>query len=134
MEKEFVTYELSLRMKRLRFNEPCISFYSQGGKHNFDIQSPSTNIGSWSDQEHYCSAPLFSQAFRWFREKYNLISSINTIIYGCPLNEQEFHYKIITNTGVGSYGQFETYEEAETACLEKLIEIVEQKNKKDETN
>ncbi len=114
MEKEFVTYELALKLKQIRFNEPCISFYSQGGKHNFDIQSPSTNIGSWSDQEHYCSSPLFQQAFRWFREKHRLK-----------------HIWIMDELlDTGEY----TYEEAELACLKKLIEIVEQKNKKDETN
>jgi hypothetical protein len=121
MEKEFVTYELALRMKQLGFDEPCLAFFN--GIHlsfsRFDTLGELLDIGKCIE------APTYSQAFRWFREEYNLISSINTIIYGCPLNEQEFHYKIITNTGVGSYGQFDTYEEAEAACLEKLIEIVE---------
>jgi len=132
MEKEFVTYELSIRMKRLRFNEPCISFYSQGGKHNFDIQSPSTNIGSWSDQEHYCSAPLFSQAFRWFREKYGLYHNINKHGYWFFEIKKDEGFGDLTDVSI--VFDFESYEGAELACLEKLIEIVEQKNKKDETN
>jgi len=132
MEKEFVTYELSLRMKRLRFNEPCISFYSQGGKHNFDIQSPSTNIGSWSDQEHYCSAPTFSQAFRWFREKHGLYHNINKHGYWFFEIKKDEGFGDLTNVSI--VFDFESYEGAELACLEKLIEIVEQKNKKDETN
>ena len=132
MEKEFVTYELSIRMKRLRFNEPCISFYSQGGKHNFDIQSPSTNIGSWSDQEHYCSAPLFSQAFRWFREKYGLYHNINKHGYWFFEIKKDEGFGDLTNVSI--VFDFESYEETELVCLEKLIEIVEQKDKEDETN
>jgi hypothetical protein len=109
MEKERVNDEQALKLQTLGFNEECM-FYL-GIKQQIPI-------------------PLKQQVFRWFRENYNLISSIDTIIYGCTLNEQEFHYKIITNTSVGSYGQFGTYEEAESACINKLIEIV--KNKKDE--
>ncbi len=132
MEKEFIPYPFALRMKRLRFNEPCISFYSQGGKHNFDIQSPSTNIGSWSDQEHYCSSPLFQQAFRWFESKgyRNYVASNQ---FGGKVN----YWFAITPPEELTYSDVEgrsTKEEAELACLEKLIEIVEQKNKKDETN
>jgi hypothetical protein len=134
MEKEFVTYELALRMKTLGFDRPCFAFYQI--EYNEDIpvmvdddnQYRISGFRTCKNSEipaHYTTTPTWQSAFRWFREKYNLISSINTIIYGCPLNEQEFHYKIITNTGVGSYGQFETYEEAELACLKKLIEIVE---------
>ncbi len=132
MEKEFVTYELSLRMKRLRFNEPCISFYSQGGKHNFDIQSPSTNIGSWSDQEHYCSAPTFSQAFRWFREKHGLYHNINKHGYWFFEIKKDEGFGDLSNVSI--VFDFESYEETELVCLEKLIEIVEQKDKEDETN
>ena len=142
IEKEFVPYDRALRMKALGFNEPCISFYSKNGKHNYDVQNPCTNIGSWSDQEHYCSAPTFSQAFRWFREKYNLYikpdwcwtgdsqfvrfqiwkkrdiegvfsKSVSIFIDGNPFKgeDENFYYK------------------AELACLDKLIEIVEQQKK-----
>jgi hypothetical protein len=125
MEKEFVPYELALRMKALSYDEPCFNFYMGGFKELGKIKYVNPN----NVAETNVLAPTFSQAFRWFRKNYNLISSIDTIIYGCTLNEQEFHYKIITNTGVGSYGQFGTYEEAELECVKKLIEIVEQKEK-----
>ena len=59
-----------------------------------------------------------SMAFRWFREKHGLHCAVNThtsstnqLTYICSL---EFGKKL-------------TYEEAELACLEKLLEIVESK-------
>ena len=68
----------------------------------------------------------YKQGFRWFREKYNIHSFIIPLIdevgfvykYQARVHTEESAVKII--------GEFETYEEAELACLEKLIEIVEQ--------
>ncbi len=127
MEKEFVNYNQALALNELGFAEPCFGFHSK--IYGLMMVKTSGSSSLYKDAGE-CLAPLKQQAFRWFRENYNLISSIDTMIYGCTLNEQEFHYKIITNTGVGSYGQFGTYEEAESACINKLIEIV--KNKTDE--
>jgi hypothetical protein len=119
MEKEFVPYELALRMKRIGFDEPCLGvYYTKDG----DIRKCSFHeIGD---------APTFSQAFRWFREKHGL--------YGIPEERtlNNFSYQVksnkegaITFIVYGGYPlNFESYEEAEMACLEKLIEIVEQKN------
>jgi hypothetical protein len=130
-EKEFVTYDLASRMKALGFTESCFNLYHLNRRELMYVCPNIGEVATYKYDNHnktnHISAPTFSQAFRWFRENYNLISSIDTIIYGCTLNEQEFHYKIITNTGVGSYGQFGTYEEAEFACLENLIEIAESK-------
>jgi hypothetical protein len=55
------------------------------------------------------SAPLYQQAFRWFKEKYDLGS-------GFILSEYVLHK---TKNG-------KSYQEAQEACLRKLIEIVNQ--------
>jgi hypothetical protein len=78
-----------------------------------------------------CRAPTFSQAFRWFREKYNLICRVSVTSYGCTLDEQEFYCVITSKYGTASYEIFNTYEEAELDCLKKLIEIVEYKEIKE---
>jgi hypothetical protein len=117
MEKEFIPYELALRMKQLGFNEPCFGLYAPPSKtvflHHYGLLSAKEQI----------LAPLYQQAFRWFRERYKLGHMINGIGYE----------SFIFNIGglVYSFGpfQFKNYEEAELACLEKLIEIVEQKEK-----
>ena len=103
MEKEFVPYELAVKLKKLGFDEECLSYY-------FNKQ---LSFGSKTAYGEVVEAPLYQQAFRWFREKYKL------------------HYPIAVSDGVWFYakwslGVYKTYEEAELACLTKLIEIVEQ--------
>jgi len=60
-----------------------------------------------------------SMAFRWFREKYGLDFGIGKIYNGTD----NYHYHINLE-----WQYFEgNYEEAELACLIKLIEIVKEK-------
>jgi hypothetical protein len=118
MEKEFIPYAEALALKELGFDEPCFAYYGEinGGeimlflKKNFD------------NQALYFLAPLYQQAFRWFREKYKLDSSIALVAdgYGFYIHKNRSY----TNRG-DSYGvSGNTYEEAELECLKKLIEIV----------
>ena len=66
---------------------------------------------------------------RWFREKYNLIPNIHSIY------SDETHTEIKFWFWFGNYEDdsddevfYGTYEEAELACLKKLIEIVKNDN------
>ena len=69
-------------------------------------------------------APLYQQAFRWFREKFE--STIHIYQYQ---DTQRWDFDVYDNTpeeedfGNPSY---DTYEEAELECLKKLIEIAKQ--------
>ena len=75
-----------------------------------------------------CLAPTFSQAFRWFREKYDLRIWVESN-YGVT----KFEYVIATTNPnfidkqFNDLSAYKTYEEAELACLIKLIEIVKNK-------
>jgi|688.fasta_scaffold529136_1 hypothetical protein len=144
MEKEFVTYELALRMKALGFNGPCFGYFTKYEEFFYfdvdDLGSSYTknmdNLVVSSVDELKCSAPLFSQAFRWFREKYDLYPSINIyndkwlcVIKSTVSSETEISGYIVATINNG-HPTFETYEEAELKCLEKLIEIVESKTEK----
>jgi hypothetical protein len=148
MEKEFVTYELALRMKQLGFDEPCLAYYVETeftatsdamlfliNRNDTIIHNNSTYLSN-DIYEGVISAPLFQQVFRWFREKYDLLNDIG--ISASRRNDiNKWMYSIIyldRNTYTHSEKTYNTYEEAELACLKKIIEIVEQKNKKDETN
>jgi hypothetical protein len=109
MEKEFVQYAEALELKELGFDEPCFSWWGSDGVFKQDY-----------DLDNAINAPLFQQAFRWFREKYGLIYSIGHIGH-----TNTWTYEIINMRIAGpDYGYGETYEEAELACLKKLIEIV----------
>ena len=130
MEKEFIPYELALKLKTLGFDEPCFGFYLEDGTWTpASYSREGTVYPSNTDLlPEWCAAPLYQQAFRWFREKYGL--------YGIPQEYtlDNFSYQIKSN-GEGAitfkvYGgyplNYTIYEEAELACLDKLIEIVEQ--------
>ncbi len=66
-----------------------------------------------------------SMAFRWFREKYNIDISINTVYSKYNENTSKKYGGVTDNESVfTNVGFYETYEEAELACLQKLIEIV----------
>ena len=111
MDKEFIFYEQALALKELGFDEPCMS-------------SRDMNNGKGLIQ-----IPLYQQAFRWFREKHNHVGFIQLVE---PEYGGEYGYVIYYNPNHLSVHHwnkgFKTYEEAESACLDKLIEVV--KNKK----
>ena len=131
MEKEFVPYELALRMKALGFDEPCFGYYD--GNHNLQFmyngypEKFSKKMMGVSDSVWvgWISAPTFSQAFRWFREKYDMAHQVTYA-------GAKGRYNAFTDDWVydsnGELKEF-SYEEAELACLDKLIEIVESKQR-----
>ena len=128
MNKEFVPYEQALALKELGFNEPCLGYYRIFSDGDIKLL-----VNSNSNMRHL-EAPTFSQAFRFFREKYNLYHNINPLTF--QKLEEEPIYKIRGYTceikwinSCYTIGRYDSYEEAELACLKKLIEIV--KNKKD---
>ena len=126
LEKEFARYQEALVLKELGFDEPCFAFFN--GKHlsfeRFDI------LGNPLDICNCLEAPTYSQIFRFFREKYNLLGSID---YS---NRLKWYYvirefitsDILPNLNTSSKGEFESYEEAELECLVKLIDIVKKQN------
>ena len=127
MKNEFVPYELALKLKQLGFDEPCFLYWwkNESGYILADIIYDEVRTLDFK-------APTFGQAFRWFREKYGLFVAPNAISYenGPYLWFFEVNSTILSfGIDLGETDDFETYEQAELACLEKLIEIVESKNK-----
>jgi hypothetical protein len=130
MEKEFVPHELALRMKQLGFDEPCLGFYNKEDRPNLGY---CTN--SFQDDttlEIKCTAPLYQQAFRWFREK-NFHVNIDS--YHSLSKNKPFGLSIdyLHESGKWDYvdyrddEDFETYEEAQKRAIEIIIEILERK-------
>jgi len=120
MEKEFVPYDLALRLEALGFDEEYIlACYDKDGN-PFDAWA--RGFEKILDQSTSVLAPTFSQTFRWFREKYGMYSHIKT---SGKISVLEFTWVSNGKYGFFSKDSFKTYEEAELACLDKLIEIVE---------
>jgi hypothetical protein len=121
MNKEFITYEQALGLKELGFDEPCLASWNFYTKElNYNSQP------SIFTSEDVIQLPLYQQAFRWFREKYKIFSCIMTE-YSYGGNISAYHINGLHQSNI-SKGDFYTYEEAELACLIKLIEIVKNNN------
>ena len=131
MEKEFVSFEIALALKELGFEEPCFGFYDLSYK---------CRLAFTSDQNFYeqqkCSAPTFSQTFRFFREQLLLDSCI--IPYWFIDGEykvKKYTYSIEPSNRFDEYfycdsDEYDTYKDAELECLKKLIEIAKEQNVK----
>ena len=122
LDKEFVPYQEALEMKALGFDEPCFGWFTLeggGAKPMFILEK------CYNQDVGLCLGPTFSQAFRWFREKHNICHQITRAGRDGEFNAFVNDY-IYGNNGKYSPSIF-TYEEAELACLRKLIEIVKNK-------
>ena len=125
MEKEFVPYAQALELKELGFDEPCFGFYSK--IYGLMMVKTSGSSSLYKDAGE-CLSPTYLAAFRWFREKYDLRIWVESN-YGVT----KFEYVIATTNPnfidkqFNDLSAYKTYEEAELACLIKLIEIVKNK-------
>jgi hypothetical protein len=155
MTKEFIPYQQALDLKELGFDEPCLAYWYNETPTNSQGQCLVYYKKPWDNQKiirgiirDYYYAPLYQQAFRFFREKYDLVHEISWSKYKGGLN---FDYDIFslvlpTDDELGDeddvasdksmetydslvdkgfrHHESNTYEEAELTCLIKLIEIV----------
>ena len=147
MNKEFIPYEQALELKELGFNEPCFARYIKDELKLYHVDTQNSHKES-------ALAPLYQQAFRWFREQvFSQIvvnkkgASVQGMLSLLPLvylnnyeikviKESIYHTldkfsgaKIPSYEAALSFIGYEvpTYEEAELACLKKLIEIAKNK-------
>lgn len=148
MNKEFIPYEEALALKELGFDEECFNrFYTKPNSKMFGLDEhgrsypiKNTSKKLYTIGEHatlngvnVISAPLYQQAFRFFRKKYKLAGLVE-------VGAHEFTFKIFnTATDKREFpdtlkeikNQFNgTYEEAELACLRKLIETIKPKQRR----
>lgn len=151
MTKEFIPYELALKLKELGFDEPCLLYiqYSSGTdvftgrkfknsiwlgngyEADIDDKKIKYKFPKQTEQGYgHLKIPLWQQAFRWFKEKYDLHSHVRESLsfegileFVTQINGSYIHHGIKDKP----INRFETYEEAKIECLKKLIEIVKNK-------
>jgi hypothetical protein len=132
MEKEFITYNQALALKELGFDEPCLKM----GMSDIDIiNTERTDEGDYPKNSHLFSGwvaiPTYSAAFRWFRKKYGLIGQPIPLCISYPGKVTHYGWSIVSNQNSIDWENedngFKIYEEAELACLDKLIEICKTK-------
>jgi len=126
MEREFIPYDRALALKELGFDEPCFGkFYYNC----LEIGGRWLNGDFNKDKVHgyiFTSAPTFSQAFKFFREKYRLHKVIDITII------DDWYFSIF-NLNTKRNGEvltedlfYKTHEEAELACIDKLIQLIKE--------
>ena len=117
MKKEFLPFDLEVKLVELGFNEKTFDVHSDIVTSGFKIvKKPTPRI-------------LFQQAYRFFREQLLLDSCI--IPYWFIDGEykvKKYTYSIEPSNRFDEYfdcdsDEYDTYKEAEIACLVKLIEI-----------
>ena len=133
MEKEFIPYEQALALKELGFDEPCFGYFDPLlGDYviiNNDCINPKPTLFNHNLSSIVVSAPLYQQAFRWFREKGFEINFTfhKEYLENGDKNVYEVNVEDINSSKVyfiTPLNGFKSYEEAELECLKKLIEIV----------
>lgn len=140
MEKEFVLYEEALALKELGFNEKCFGKYYYvrehevydprkgedfmfGDNNRIILRDNSCNYGYDANEITVCVAPIYQQAFRWFREKHDITYSIK---WKMPKDGNGYRVKIYNGREVFNLSLYAIYEVAELACLKKLIELCQE--------
>ena len=123
-----------LQKPELGFDESCLNFYFRG---EALIEMKATH--TFKEDSECVKAPLYQQAFRWFREKYDLVIEPCVPFQRLYSTEEdhfeilEFGYRIYSfdqyRGGLRDKIEWDGYdnsneEEAELECLNKLIEIV----------
>ena len=128
IQKQFVSFEIAVKLKELGFDEPCFASYRSNtsflGK--IDFENCTTEYLKRYEWLKPILAPTYSQAFRWFRQNHSLINCISEQ----TINSFGFYIDKLGDNKISQFREYtglKTYEEAEEDCLKKLIEIVKQK-------
>ena len=122
-EKELVPFDQAMELKDLGFDVESSFIYDCYEKfelwdvdYNFYETTTNENIKN-EGFENWCIAPLYQQAFRWFREK-GIRFDITTSLYDIGLK-----YKVRIGSSDIVMNDYDTYDEAELVCLNELINI-----------
>lgn len=142
MEKEFIPYELAKVLEELGFDEVCYARWEPPTKKGSEWKLINTGAvldNKWCKNSNYhpntlgwdgCYAPLYQQAFDWFRKEHGLHSFID--IYPTDEEPNRCWYMIrYMNRGGGEEdymsGWYSNNEDVELGRLRELIEMVKEK-------
>jgi hypothetical protein len=139
---ELVPHKMSVELQSLGFNHISpIHYYEKNGIVNYESDDWLNNkfwiafnaeILEEGGIEIFCSAPLYQQVFRWFREEHNLHGCIDLSV-----TKPEHWYFRIDRIGSNDYEyhsedeqiELNTYQEGQNACIQKMIELLQHQPK-----
>jgi hypothetical protein len=120
--KEFISYEQSQALSEINYD----------GDYDYTYHATREiwERSKTDKKERFLPAPLKQQVFRWFRDKYNQNSFIELVYqYGIKYDYVLYADKDEEECENFGDGPFNTYEEAENACIDELLEIAKQQDK-----
>ena len=139
MKEQFIPYEQALELKKLGFDEKCMASFKDG-EFGWYFYTNSILTKELYKGCHCATAPLWQQAFDWFREKHNLsiqpfaVWDLEDEEIDFIKNKPSFYitddFIYNENKSIENSDRFKTYEEARLECLKKLIEIIENEQNK----
>lgn len=122
-EKEFLSLDLTKKVRELGFDEPCLGYWSVATQSEVE---PTLHIGEGGVNtpvdRMYIPAPLIQQVIRWFISK-------NYLLYVEIFSDLSFDYTIVSDKFEEEFeyddGPFETFEEAQISGIKRVIEELE---------
>lgn len=80
MKKQFVTYEIAVKLKELGFDKECLMIWNFYNSENKQLLN---RIDDWSLST--VPAPMWNDVFDWFEEKHELYVDIRPITNKCMM-------------------------------------------------
>lgn len=132
MIDDFLKYKEALKLKELGFKELCYGYFAPNTSANDDLTGADRPFAyvlyapykfDPKKDSYDVAAPTFRQAFKWFRDIHKLHVETPFVVskqrYIASITEvKELHSQTFFN------GNHINHEDAELACLKKLIEII----------
>ena len=131
MEKQFVPYEIALKLKQLGFDDPCLAYFSNDKYHDLHHSCENVMEGNFViNNYNELKAPLWQQVIDWFDNK-NIIISIDinpgTLFYRVHLYKRYYHNPNRLVIGEyflsGEFNNFISKEEARKQAILKALEL-----------
>ncbi len=128
LQSEFIPYEEAKELKHLGFNEKGLYSYAS---ETIGLLKEGEIFANPPTDSRFISAPTWRQAFKFFADKFNLfgkpyVANMGAVEYSFDIYdiyEEKYAHDNLSGGGSSYSGTFDTPEEAELACLKKLIEI-----------
>jgi len=133
LETLFCTYDQALALKELGYDEPCFGRFMKESNDLLIAHTEKYFMSGTDRKEFFTLAPLKSQVFKWFREEHGIWVTFEYDDCDCVEANVCWYVGKCFRYGIGplfltdELNDFETYEEAEEACIDKLIELIKNK-------
>lgn len=118
MKHLFVPYDIARQLKEKGFNEPCLGHYYER-----DNEQVIVIYGEFPpDTSKWLSAPLYQQVIDWFRDKHNVIISVEPRKNGVFKGNREY---FISGEWRSNYTEdYMDYYGALTKAIEEALKLI----------